>query len=260
MVAQRSSLPEFSIRLQQLMEKLKLKQADLADRLGVSPATVSRWMKGTHEPTGESYVALGNLAGSPEGNYFWERAGMELASFPDTNLRVALSLRARLADFTLISGSHHSSKATINKASAVIIPLLNITAYGDRVPPGPHVTLSQAEIEDVLVAPLAWCLHPESMMSMRVSGDSMFPLIGPNAIIVVDTAIKERAKLHQKLVVVSHRDLGFKVARFQRLSSSDILVSANHKYPPVDVSDESKWKMVGEVLWWISKDAKPQGV
>ena len=259
MVTQKSSRPELSTRLQRLIDRLKLTQAGLADKLGVSPATISRWMKGTHEPTGESYVALGNLAGSPEGNYFWERAGLELASFPDTNLRVALSLKARLGDLTLIAGRNVSNRSIVNNESAVIIPLLNITAYGDRVPPGPHVTLSRAEIEDVMVAPLAWCPHPESMMSMRVSGDSMSPLIGPGAIIVVDTAVKERAKLHRKIAVASHRDHGFKVARFERLSSSDILVSANHNYAPVDISDESKWKMAGEVLWWISKDAKLPG-
>jgi transcriptional regulator with XRE-family HTH domain len=257
LVAQQNSVPEISNRLQKLMAKLKLTQAGLADKLGTSPATVSRWMKGTHEPTGESYVALGNLAGSPEANYFWERAGLELAGFPDRNPQAALSLKARLGDFALLRSSRLSNKATIKNTSAVIIPLLNITAYGDRVPPGPHVTLSQADIENVLVAPLDWCPHPESMISMRVSGDSMFPLIGSNAIIFVDTAIKDRDKLHLKLAVASHRNLGFKVARFQRLSSSDILASANHNCPPIDISDESKWKMVGEVLWWLSKDTKP---
>jgi hypothetical protein len=73
----------------------------------------------------------------------------------------------------------------------------------------------------------------------------------------VDTAATERDRLHQRLTVVAHRDLGFKVARFQRLSGSDLLVSANHKYVPVDVSNPSKWKIFGEVLWWVSKDTVP---
>jgi hypothetical protein len=31
---------------------------------------VSRWIAGKNEPTAETYVALGNLAGRPDGNYF----------------------------------------------------------------------------------------------------------------------------------------------------------------------------------------------
>jgi phage repressor protein C with HTH and peptisase S24 domain len=86
----------------------------------------------------------------------------------------------------------------------------------------------------------------------------MASVIPSDSIISVDTAITERSQLDKKLAVFSHRDLGFKVARFQRLSTSDILVSANHKYLPVDVSDQSKWKVVGAVVWWVSRDALPQ--
>jgi hypothetical protein len=56
--------------------------------------------------------------------------------------------------------------------------------------------------------------------------------------------------------VVSHRDLGFKIARFQRIGGSDLLVSANHRVAPLDVSNAAKWKVFGEVLWWISRDAE----
>jgi len=64
--------------------------------------------------------------------------------------------------------------------------------------------------------------------------------------------------VNEKLVVVAHRDLGFKVARFQRLAGSDLLVSANPKYLPLDVSNATKWKIFGQVLWWISKDANKE--
>ncbi len=84
----------------------------------------------------------------------------------------------------------------------------------------------------------------------------MYPTIPSGSILFVDTASTDRETLNEKLVVVAHRDLGFKVARFQRLSGSDLLVSANPKYLPLDVSNATKWKIFGEVLWWISKDVK----
>ena len=253
MAQQQQPGQEWPERIKRLLRDLRMTQSALADRLGVSPATVSRWIQGKHEPTAETYVALGNLAGPGEGVYFWERAGMDIAGMPDANLRHVLwSLRARLQDFKVVAAARHSRPLTGN---AVAIPVLNVVAFGDRVAPRENVALSQAAVEDVLVAPLDWCPHPDAVIGMHLFGDSMMPVIAPDSIVFVDTVANERERLHQRLVVVSHRDLGFKVARFQHIAGSDLLVSANHKYPPLDISNASKWKIFGEVLWWISRDA-----
>jgi phage repressor protein C with HTH and peptisase S24 domain len=250
------SKSEWPIRIAQLLRKHRLTQAALAERLGVSPATVSRWMKGTHEPTGEAYVLLGNLAGSPDDVYFWERAGINTTSFPGTSSRVlASSMKVRLRDFKFVSGRRLSRKTIEAAANAVAIPLLNITAYADRVPPEGLIPLAEATIEEVLTAPLEWCPNPGSMICMHVAGDSMLPLIVPNAVIAVDTQVTDRNVLQRKIVLVSHRNLGFKVARLQRLSSTDILLSANPKYAPIDITSEPRWKIVGQVLWWVSTDS-----
>jgi len=247
---------EWSEGIRRLLKALELTQAGLAGRLGVSPATVSRWLAGKNEPTAETYIALGNLAGRPEGNYFWERAGIDPSGLPDPSLRQTLSsIRATLENFNLISDKKVSQHLA-GRGNAVAIPLLNVTAFGDRIPPHENVRLSQAKVEDVLLAPLAWCPHPENMISMHIAGDSMHPTIPSRSILFIDTAVIERGHLNEKLVVVSHRDLGFKVARLQRLAGSDLLVSANPKYLPLDVSNTTKWKIFGEVLWWVSRDVK----
>lgn len=256
MVEHEVTTPEWSDRLRQLLKELQLTQAGLAERLGVSPATVSRWLAGKNEPTAETYVALGNLAGRPDGAYFWERAGINTSELPDASLRHTLSsILVTLEDFHLIT-TRKISQHIAGKSNAVAIPLMNVTAFGDRVPPHENIRLSQAVVEDVLLAPLSWCAHPENMMSMHVLGDSMYPTIPSGSILFLDTAVTDRNQLNQKLVVVAHRDLGFKVARLQRLAGSDLLVSANPKYLPLDVSNATRWKVFGEVLWWVSKDAK----
>lgn len=255
MRAQPKTQPEWPARIAQLLQKHRLTQAALAKRLGVSSATVSRWMKGTHEPTGETYVSLGNLAGAPDDIYFWERVGINTGSFPGSSSRVlASSLKIRLSDFKLVAGHRLSSKAVVSRANAVAIPLLNVTAYGDPVPPERHVSLSRATIEEVLTAPVEWCPHPGSMICMHVAGDCMEPLIGPDAVIAVDMQVGDRSTLLRKIVLASHRNLGFKVARLHRLVSADILVSANDRYVPIDITGDPKWKIVGQVLWWVNKD------
>lgn len=254
MASEQQPSSEWADRIRRLLDELKLTQSALAGRLGVSPATVSRWVQGKHEPTAQTYVALGNLSRPDESVYFWERAGMDIASLSDTGLRRVLSsLRAKLTDFKVVSASKHSQPLAGN---AVAIPMLNVAAWGDRVPPRQNVQLSDATVEDVLLAPIDWCPHPESMVGMHLRGDSMLPVIPPDSRVFVDTAATDRDKLHQRLAVVSHRDLGYKIARFQRISGADLLVSANHKYPPLDVSNASKWKVFGEVLWWISRDGE----
>jgi transcriptional regulator with XRE-family HTH domain len=257
-MADPKSMPhEWSERILRLARDLGLTQAGLAERLGVSPATVSRWIQGKYEPTAEGYVALGNLAQRSDSMYFWERAGVDTSAFPEANLRRAeSSLRVHLHDFTVIT-SRKLSKLLPGKGSAVAIPLLNVCAYGDPVPPSENVALSEVKVEEILLAPLSWCPHPEHMISMHQCGDSMFPTIAPGSILFVDTEAMERDKLNQKIVVVSHRDLGFKVARLQRLANSDLMISANHKYAPLDISNASRWKIFGEVLWWVSRDEAP---
>jgi transcriptional regulator with XRE-family HTH domain len=257
MVAPEATSREWSARIRRLLKELKLTQAGLADRLGVSPATVSRWLAGRNEPTAETYVSLGNLAGRPDGTYFWERAGMDMSGLADASFRRAISsLRLNLEDFKLIA-TNKVSKHLGGKGNAVAIPLLKATAFGDGVPPRESVSLAEVEVEEILLAPISWCPHPEDLISMHVEGDSMHPTIPSGSIIFVDTAVTDREGLNQKLVVVAHRDLGFKVARLQRLSGSDLLVSANQKYMPLDVSNASKWRVFGEVLWWVSKDTRP---
>jgi SOS-response transcriptional repressor LexA len=190
--------------------------------------------------------------------YFWERAGMDISGIPDTgSFRSISSLRVNLEDFRVIPSSK-IERDVAGKGFAVAIPLLNVTAYGDRIPPKENVSLSRAELEEVLLAPLSWCPHPERMVAIHLSGDSMSPVIAPGSILFVDTEMVDREKLHQHIAVVSHRDLGFKVARFQRLGKTDVLVSANHKYVPVDVSNASKWGIFGEVLWWVSREGAPE--
>jgi transcriptional regulator with XRE-family HTH domain len=247
---------EWSERIRKLLGDFNLSQAALAERLGISPPTVSRWLQGRNEPTAEGYIALGNLAPSPDGIYFWERAGMNMSSLLDANAETArFSVRVDLNQCKLITGRKTAGiLSSKTEKAAVAIPLLNAIAYGDRIPPHENVVLSEAEVEDVLFAPLSWCPNPESMVGMHFDGDSMLPVIPPKSILFVDRASTDRDRLHQRIAVVSHRDLGFKVARFQRIAGSDLLVSANYQYPPIDVGNASKWKFFGEVLWWVSRD------
>lgn len=248
------SLPEWAGRIRRLIVQLGQNQESIAKRLGVSPATLSRWVNGKNEPTPEMYVALGNLAGNPQGTYFWERAGIELYGSPvDTMRRELTSTTVSATDFELIANKRLSSHLTAEE-KLVAVPLLSVPVYADEHAPGQNASLTDAQVEDVLTAPADWCPHPTSVIAMRVVGESMFPTIPGGAIVLVDTASNQREKLDRRIVVVAHRDLGFKVARLQQLNDAYLMVSSNHKCMPVDITNATVWKILGEVLWWISHD------
>jgi SOS-response transcriptional repressor LexA len=191
--------------------------------------------------------------------YFWERAGMDVSNFPDASLGKAVSsLRLDVDEIQVVPARKFSREAS-GKVNAVAIPLLAVSAYGDPVPPRENVSLTDVAVEETLLAPIAWCPNPDYMIGMHLEGDSMMPAIPPSSVLFVDTAVTDRDQLDHKIVVVSHRDLGFKVARLQRLEGSDLLISANHRYLPLDVTNASKWKVFGEVLWWVSRDPGPVG-
>lgn len=176
---QKSQSPEWALRIRRLLSDLKLSQSGLAGRVGVSPATVSRWVQGRQEPTAEFYVNLGNLARPPHGVYFWERAGIDSAALSDASLQNSLiSVPVKLRDFKIVA-ARKLSRQLAGNGNAVAIPLLNITAYGDRIPPRENVAVSEVDIEEILIAPLSWCPHPENMIAIHLEGESMLPTIPP---------------------------------------------------------------------------------
>jgi len=67
----RAALPEWSQKIANFRDSLKLSQSELGKRLGVSTMAVSRWERGMQEAPANIYIQLGKLAGDPLCWYFW---------------------------------------------------------------------------------------------------------------------------------------------------------------------------------------------
>ena len=168
--------PEWSRKLESMRRGLNLSPDAFGKPLGVSAMAVSRWERGTAEPSGDVYLKLGNIAGDPLCWYFWRRAGLTMTDvmrvLPDANRRLG---RMRSGPMQLI----HAGTATAakRKSEFVAVPLLPVYAVTAGEQGDSTVDLDQTLPERLLAAVGDWCPNPTSTICMRVKGNSMSPLI-----------------------------------------------------------------------------------
>ena len=246
------SLPEWSLKIEGVRQSRKLSQADFGRQVGVSAMAVSRWERGVAEPTGETYIRLGNLADDSLCWFFWKRAGLRLSDvmrvLPGAYRRLAES---KIPDVHLVRAGS-SKKHSLKTASLVAIPLLPVHAgtLGCR---GDNIDLAEIPPESVLAAPTEWCPNPASTICLRVKGNSMSPLILDGYIIAVDTSEIEHNSVAGQIVVACHKEKGLLVSRLIRLDHTDALVSDQREYEALPVAAGSEWRIVGKVLWWTGR-------
>ena len=75
-MAGRHGISDWARSIAELRRELQLTQTELADQVGVTAMTVSRWERGLVEPTAGGYISLGNLSENKRAWFFWLRAGL----------------------------------------------------------------------------------------------------------------------------------------------------------------------------------------
>lgn len=244
--------PEWSSKIEGVRRNRKLSQAEFGGQLGVSAMTVSRWERGVAEPSGETYIRLGNIAGDPLCWFFWKRAGLRLSDVT----RVLPGARRRFAESRLLNvhlvHAGTGKQKSLTKVNLVAVPLLPVHA-GTPGSQGDNIDLAEVPPESVMAAPVDWCPNPSSTMCLRVKGNSMSPLILEGYIVAVDTSDVERDDLVGQIVVASHKEKGLLVSRLIRFDHMDVLVSDQREYGSVPVTAGSEWRIVGKVLWWTGR-------
>jgi SOS-response transcriptional repressor LexA len=255
MAVRKNPAPEWVRRILQLRKRLGLNQSEFAARLNYSAMALSRWESGTHEPTAEAYVQMGNLAESRESTWFWTRAGLKSADlsrmFPEGS---GVLHKADFPEFEIVvAGSGGKRAATSTKAKLVAIPVLAVHAgthgnKGDQV-----LDLDQAEVSEMIAAPALWCPNPAATNCLRVRGSSMSPMIDDGDIVVVDCTQHDGKELNGKIIVAWNRRTGLTLSRFLTMKGVQLLESENRDYKPISMNRDRNWRIIGKVLWWIRK-------
>lgn len=247
----RARVPEWSQKISNFRNSLKLSQSEFGKRLGSSAMAVSRWERGIQEAPANIYVRLGNLAGDPLCWYFWGCAGLRTADV----MRVLPAARHRLQEtrFPNLRVVHAGGGKRVATADFVAIPLLPVHAGTPGEQGDNNVDLEQVRPEAMLAAPIGWCPNPKSTICLRVKGNSMSPLILDGYIIAVDTFDVQHDKLVGQIVVAWNVALGLIVSRLIRFDHTEALVSDRREYESISLAPESKWRIIGRVLWWTGR-------
>jgi SOS-response transcriptional repressor LexA len=246
-------LPEWARTIRAVRRKLRLSQAELAEKLETTAMAISRWERGEFEPSADAYIRFGKLMGDPLCWFFWGRAGLSTADVMRVLPKAGRRLREdRIPTVQIVHAGAGQMLPAANE-SFVAIPLLPARAAtpgenGDKVN-----DLDQLKPEAMLAAPAKWCPNPASTISLTVKGSSMSPLILDGYIIAVDTSDTAHDGLIGKIVVAWNREKGLLVSRLIRFDETDVLVSDHREYVSVSLATESRWRIIGRVLWWTGR-------
>lgn len=243
---------EWANNIAQLRRRLRLSQAAFGRQLQASAMAVSRWERAAQEPTAESYIGLGNLAGDPLCWYFWGRAGLRSEDL----MRVMPTLTKRLRRSNVINlqiVSAGSGKQKPKLGQLVAIPVLKGVAASHGEKGDASDELQNAPMESMVAAPNEWCPNPASTVCLRVRGHSMEPLIYDGYILAVDYSRRNHADLDGTIVIAWHRDMGLTVSRLRHFGATEVLQPENRKYESIVLDERHNWKILAKVLWWIGK-------
>ena len=246
-----NTMPDWAERVEKLRHRLKLSQSALGQQLQYSAMAISRWERGLQEPPAECYIKFGDLAGSPDCWYYWERAGLKSSQLMQVLPKdKRIFPKSTFPDFDIVVAGSGAKVRSKKKTQLVAIPLLGVHAgahgeKGDKI-----FDLNKAPTEDMNAAPAAWCPNPASTSCLRVKGMSMSPLIHDGDILAVDYSEASHAELDGKIVVAWHKDRGLCVSRFKRYRGVEVLEAENREYESVTLGSDRNWRIVGKILWW----------
>jgi len=212
-------------RIRELRKSAGMNQSEFGKSFGVSQVAVSNWEKDADKPSVPILARLANMT-------------------TDEELRADLMHHAGLV---IEMKSNRPKEAVPEDIREVIL-------LRDSVAAGTARALDEREIEKVLRLPREW-FHPGGeIFALKVSGDSMAPIIEEGYTVFVDTAKRDPKKLVNKMVAARDGE-GVTIKWLRRDVGLYLLVPHNvtPRHPVRVLNSEPGWGIVGEVVKWVGQ-------
>lgn len=196
-----------------------LSQAAFAEALGTLQGQVAKWETDALKPSGPMCIAMSRLATEADRDWWLAQAGLRPSETPVTDEGIQF------------------------------VPLLR-----DSLAAGTPRAINKDEIERMLPLPASWFAGAGKLYAIRVTGDSMAPIIGNGYTVIVDVSRKEPAKLVERMVAASDGD-GVTV-KWLRKDGDMFLLVPNYTslaHPIKIMRLKEGWEIVGLVVKWIGE-------
>ena len=221
------SLAAMGARIRAVRLAKGMNQKDFALGFEVSQGAISNWEKGVDRPSPRNLAKLASWTANDElRDFFLSESG--------------------LADIT--------SKNSTRDEKAVSVRLLR-----DAVAAGTPRALDEEQIDDILVLPRRWFPRSGELFALKVSGESMAPIIHNGYLVFVDTSKRDPKKLVERMVAAREGD-GVTIKWLRRDGDTFLLVPQHTSplYPVRVMRAEGDFSIVGEVVKWVGQPGPPR--
>jgi SOS-response transcriptional repressor LexA len=200
-----------------LRKSLGYTQQQLADALGIIQSRVANWESGKQKPPGPICARLSKLA-PVENRAFW----LKHAGLDDVQTRIEEEVGIRW------------------------IPLLR-----DPAAAGTPRVIDESEIQEMLDFPRSLMPPGGSIVAIKVTGDSMHPILEEGYTAFIDIASRNPEHLVGRMILAREGD-GVTIKWFRKQEQMYLLVPENSSAHPIHVWESSDNRaIVGEVVCWI---------
>lgn len=176
-------------RIKKLREKLDFSQQEFADIIGIHLQSISRWERGTIVPSVEAIVTIAEKFGvDPLWLLMGEGAMFKKARYTEELKTVEVTWNEK-----------ESSPFEIDETELIAVPL-----FDGEIAAGNAGRFYDSAPQDSLWLPKEIVGQPYEKSAIRVSGNSMYPTLWNNDVVVVDHKVRfeDLRKLIGKIVVL----------------------------------------------------------
>ncbi len=212
--------PEIARALRDARKRLGLTQSELAEALGNSQGAITRWERAIDSPPISALLAMAKLVGDQDRAFWLNAAGV---SMPEQ---------------------------TAQDSDIRRVPLLR-----DAAAAGTPRAIEEHEIERMLALPASWLPKGGHLFAVKVSGDSMEPIILDGHIVLIDTEQRDIKSLVGKMVAARQAGDGVTIKWLRKDEDIYLLVPqhVSPKFPVKVIREHNGWSIVGAVVKWIGE-------